>query len=105
MVTADASGSPLAGICTAVFPTAGGIGIGGPWTASDGTDTAAGLAPGTYRVRFADCVGSIDYANEYYNNKPDFSLRCRRHGGRRGHHLRRRRRHGRWAAPSRDDRR
>ena len=54
-----------------------------------------GLPPALYTVRFEDCVGTVDYVTEYYNNKPDFSSSDVCHGDRGGHHLRDQRRHGR----------
>jgi len=67
-IVADGSGSPLAGMCAVAFPITGGTGTSSPPTASDGAYVVAGVAVGTYRVRFNDCVGSVDYATEYYDN-------------------------------------
>jgi len=71
-IVADGSGSPLSGICATAFPTAGGVGTSSPSTASNGTYGIGGLAPGGYRIKFSQCVGSVTYASEYYNNTLDF---------------------------------
>jgi major membrane immunogen (membrane-anchored lipoprotein) len=72
-VVADGTGAPLAGICVSPFPPGGGNGVGSATTAADGTYVVAGVAVGTWRVRFQDCVSPIDYAAEYYDNTLDFN--------------------------------
>jgi hypothetical protein len=71
-IVADGSGSPLAGICAVPFPSAGGSNVTSATSAADGTYLITGLAVGTYKVRFQDCVGSVDYAMEHYNNQLEF---------------------------------
>ena len=68
-VVADGSGTPLAGICVSPFVATTGSSNFQFTTAADGTYLMTGLAAGTYRVRFQDCAGSVDYATEYYDNK------------------------------------
>ena len=62
---ADATGAPLANICVSPSLASGSTIFSSPTTAADGTYTATGLTPGTYKVKFEDCVGNIDYAAEY----------------------------------------
>jgi hypothetical protein len=71
-VVADGSGAPLSGICAYPFPASGGTNVASATTAADGTYLLAGIPAGNYKVRFQDCVGSVDYAAEYYDNKLDF---------------------------------
>jgi hypothetical protein len=52
----------------AIGPT-GNI-AGGAVTATDGTYTIAGLAPGTYRATFVDPNGGR--TQEYHDNSPDY---------------------------------
>ena len=67
-VTDDPSGAPVAGAwVVAIGPT--GI-AGGAVTATDGTYTIAGLAPGTYRATFVDPNGGR--TQEYHDNSPDY---------------------------------
>ena len=68
-VTDDPSGAPVAGAwVVAIGPT--GI-AGGAVTATDGTYTIAGLAPGTYRATFVDPNGGR--TQEYHDNSPDYA--------------------------------
>ena len=64
----DPSGDPLEGVwVVAIGPS--GI-AGGAVTAADGSYTVDGLAPGTYRVTFADPNGGR--TQEYYDDSPDY---------------------------------
>ncbi|MGH9225606.1 MAG: MSCRAMM family protein [Acidimicrobiales bacterium] len=72
-VVADGSGTPLSGICVTASNVATGANLFRPMTAADGTYTITGLAAGTYKVRYEDCVNPIEYAVEYYDNKPEFN--------------------------------
>lgn len=65
-----AGGTPLGGATVfagAVPPPPGGMyGTGSTVTASDGSYTIAGLAPGTYQVTFS----AVGYLSENYDNQP-----------------------------------
>ncbi|HEY5111077.1 MAG TPA: carboxypeptidase regulatory-like domain-containing protein, partial [Acidimicrobiales bacterium] len=61
----DASGTPLSNVCVNANPVSGSS-DGNTTTASDGTYTVTGLAPGSYTVQFFNC-GSGNYASQFYN--------------------------------------
>lgn len=68
MITDDPSGAALGGAWVIAIGPAGIA--GGAVTASDGSYTIAGLAPGTYRATAVDPVGGR--AQEYFDDSPDF---------------------------------
>ena len=67
--TVTDSGSPpqdLSGICVNVQPASGGGPGGSSVTATDGTYTVSGLAPGSYDVEFSGCGSGGGYATQWY---------------------------------------
>jgi hypothetical protein len=65
-VTAAAGGATLSGICVTATPP--GPGGGSATTASDGSYTISGLAPGPYSVEFATgCGNTGNYAPQWWN--------------------------------------
>ncbi|HMQ24886.1 MAG TPA: carboxypeptidase regulatory-like domain-containing protein [Acidimicrobiales bacterium] len=67
-VTDATSGSPLPGAWVVAIAPNGTL-TGTP-TAADGTYTISGLAPGAYRITFADPAGGR--AQEYFDDSPDY---------------------------------
>ncbi|HEY5267190.1 MAG TPA: carboxypeptidase-like regulatory domain-containing protein, partial [Acidimicrobiales bacterium] len=64
-VTAAVGGTPLSSVCVEAISTDGGFGTA--TTASNGSYTVTGLAPGSYTVEFYIGCGSGNYATQYYN--------------------------------------
>ena len=83
IVTAAASGAPLAKVCVSVHRIdIDSMQLRSVATAANGRYTVTGLPPGTVDVQFADnglCVGGAagNYVGEYFNNEP--SLRTATH--------------------------
>ncbi len=65
----DASGHALSNVCPVAFTTGGTVAGLGSTTSSY---TIHALAPGAFKVRFADCTSGIHVA-QYWNNKPSFA--------------------------------
>jgi uncharacterized repeat protein (TIGR01451 family) len=61
----DVGGSAIQGICVDVVDVATGIRTQQTVTDANGMYTAADLAPGSYKVRFSDCVAPNDFATEW----------------------------------------
>lgn len=68
-VTDETSGDPIANVWVLAIGPSGLA--GGSVTDGDGNYSIDGLAPGTYRVTFADVVGGR--AQEFWPNAPDYS--------------------------------
>ncbi|MGZ4737041.1 MAG: carboxypeptidase regulatory-like domain-containing protein [Acidimicrobiia bacterium] len=69
----DTNGTPLTGISVNVNPTSPGPSSAGTQTDADGSYTTAPLAPGDYKVQFADQNPNPVWAPEYWNQKPSWN--------------------------------
>ncbi|MCB0865956.1 MAG: carboxypeptidase regulatory-like domain-containing protein [Solirubrobacterales bacterium] len=65
----DIDHNPIDGICVSAKSTEGDFEAGAQ-TGSNGNYSIGGLPPGSYVVRFNDCMGG-NFAGEYYDDSPD----------------------------------
>ncbi|HUC21284.1 MAG TPA: carboxypeptidase regulatory-like domain-containing protein [Streptosporangiaceae bacterium] len=79
-VVTGKAGHPLAGVCVTATSTrgsaasfGGSTGIGLLYTNSHGAYKILGLAPGSYDVSFAPCVGGAQYAEQWYRGATSVS--------------------------------